>query len=345
MGLIILVLLFLVLFRRVVCAAVRGLIEAVFGAVAVLEGRFGAALLGLTVWLGRPGPPDPMRALVGLFLVALTATTAYADFTVLLASLGLIWPTDAPPAWLAFSIVAVTVAVGMLTHSVVGAWARVATAILACALIGGQGTIAYVRTSQLAAVRSYVDASATGDDDGALVIAGGGPTRSAESMVNPSVVSVQPDRLGPAMAAGIAIILCLSQIAAAWGGISFAGGILTWLVSFPALLALMIPWVVLRMLSASGLQSGFSLVLDALAAALESAAKIPAKIAPFPWTDAAMRRRLDWKRRVLLASLQEKEDFENGSLRASVEQKLRDAEIDGFREFAIEYTRQHSRPN
>jgi len=340
MGPIILALLLLVLFHRLVCAAVRALVEAFFGATAVLEERLGVAIRGLTAWLGQPVPPEPTRALVGLFLVSLTATVAYADFAVLLASLGLIWPTDVPPAWLAFSIVAVTVAVGMLTHSVVGVWARVATTVLACALIGGQGTVAYVRTAQLAAVRSIVDASATGGDDGALVIAGGGATQSAESMVTPSAVSAQPDRLGPAMAAGIAVILCLSQIAAAWGAISFAGGVLTWVVSFPALLALGIPWIVLRMLSASGLLGGLRLVLDALAATLESAEQIPAKIAPFPWTDASLRRRLDWKRRVLLAGLQEKEDSDTGRLRASVEQELRDAEIDGFREFTTEYARQ-----
>jgi hypothetical protein len=279
MGPIILALLLLVLFHRLVCAAARALVEAFFGAAAVLEERFCVAILDLTAWLGQPVPPEPTRALVGLFLVALTATVAYADFAVLLASLGLIWPTDAPPAWLAFSIVAVTVAVGVLTHSVVGVWARVATTILACALIGGQGTVAYVRTAQLAAVRSIVDASATVGDDGTLVIAGGS---AAESMVNPSAVSAQPDRLGPAMAAGIAVILCLSQIAAAWGAISFAGGVLTWVVSFPALLALGFPWIVLRILSASGLLGGLRLVLDALAATLESAEQIPAKIAPFP---------------------------------------------------------------
>lgn len=241
MGEIILALLLLVLFRRLVCAVARAVVDALFGAFAVLEERFAATILNLTAWLGRSGRPDPTRVLVGLFLVALTATVAYAEYTVLLASLGLIWPTDAPPARLAFSIVAVTIAVGMLTHSVVGLGARVATTILACALILGQGTVAYVRTAKLAAVRSIVDASATAADDGALVIAGGSATQSTESMVNPSAAPAQADRLEPAMAAGVAIILCLSQIAAAWGGISFADGVLAWLVSFPALLALVIP--------------------------------------------------------------------------------------------------------
>lgn len=340
MGLNILALLFLVLFHRMMCAAVRALLEAFFGAIAVLEDRLGAAILALTAWLGRAGPPDPTRALVGLFLVALTATVAYADYTVLLASLGLIWPTDAPPAWLAFSIVAVTVAIGMLTHSVVGLGAKIATAILACALIGGQGTVAYLRTVQLAAVRSIVDASATAADDGVLAIAGRGANQSTEPMVSPSSAPAQPDRLGAYMAAGIAIILCLSQIAAAWGGISFAGGVLIWVISFPGLLALVIPWIILRMLSASGLYGGLTLVLDALATTLESAEQIPARLAPFPWTDASLRRRLDWKRRVVLAGLQEKEDSDAGRLRASVEQELRDAEVDGFREFTIEYARQ-----
>jgi hypothetical protein len=94
------------------------------------------------------------------------------------------------------------------------------------------------------------------------------------------------------------------------------------------------------MLSASGLRGGLRLALDALATTLESAEQIPARIAPFPWTDASLRRRLDWKRRVLWAGLQEKEDSDAGRLRASVEQELRDAEIGGFREFTTEYARQ-----
>src|SRR6266568_2822163 len=121
--------------------------------------------------------------------------------------------------------------------------------------------------AQLASVRSIVDASATRGDDGALVIAGGGATQSNASMVNPSAVPAhaQPDRLGRARAAGIAIILCLSQIAAAWSGICFAGGVLTWVVAFPALLALVILWIELRMLSASGLRGGLRLGFAALA--------------------------------------------------------------------------------
>src|SRR2546430_757392 len=130
MQLIIFALVCFVIFQRAVCAAVKGLLEAVFGTAATIEERLILVIGVLTSWVGRAGLPDPALALVGLFLVALTGTVAYADYTVLLASLGLIWPTEAPPAWLAFSIVAVTVAVGMLTHSVASLSARVATAIL-----------------------------------------------------------------------------------------------------------------------------------------------------------------------------------------------------------------------
>ena len=98
MGVMILALLFIVIFHKSACAAAHTLIEAFFDAIGVVEERFAAAILDLTAWLRRPGLPDPTRALVGLFLVALTATVAVAEYTALLASLGIIWPTDAPPA-------------------------------------------------------------------------------------------------------------------------------------------------------------------------------------------------------------------------------------------------------
>jgi hypothetical protein len=232
----------------------------------------------------------------------------------------------------------------MLTHLVSGLWARIALVVLACSLIGAQGTIAYVRTSQLATIRSVLEASAVTADDGALVIAGAQGAQSVAPLTGPTVnlpaVPAQHDQLGPTMAAGIATILCLAQIAAAWGAISFAGGFLPWVVASPALLALAIPWLALQMLSASGLRGGFPLALDALSAVLESTAQIPAKIAPFPWTDASLRQRLDRKRRALLAELQEKEDSETGKLRASVEQELRDAERAALREFIADAARQ-----
>jgi hypothetical protein len=336
---VVLALLFLMLFHGAACDALRALVEAFFGAADVLEERLDVALLGLTAWLRRPGPLDPRRALVGLFLVALAVAVAYADFTVLLASLGLIWPTDVPPFWLAFSIVGVTAAVGMLTHSVSGLWARLALTILACSLIVGQAMVAYVRTAQLAAIRSIVDVSAFAADDGTLVIAGADAAQPTEGIAKTPAVA-EPERLGPGMAAGIAVILCISQVAAAWGGISFAGGVLTWVVSFPVLLVLVIPWIALRMLSASGLRGGFTLVINGLATAVVAATQLPAKIAPFPWTEASLRRRLAFRRRVLLEALQQKDESSAGSLRASIEEELREAEKDGFREFITEYARQ-----
>lgn len=336
----ILALLLLVMFRRVACEAAQAMLGASFAAATVAEERFHSALVSVTGWLRRSGTPEPRATLVGMFLLALAVAVAYADYSVLLASLTLVWPTDVPPAWLAFSVVAITAAVGMLAHSVRGMLPRAALLLLTCALIGAQATVAYLRTTQLAAVRSTVDATTETSDDGSLVIVGA--TSATPSRVTPVAVSPPsplPDRLGPAMAAGIAAVLCISQVAAAWGGISFGGGALTWILALPSLLALAVPWLALRMLSASGLRDGSKSVLDATIASLDAAWRTLAGMAPFPSTEASLLRRLERKRRTRMAELQDKEDAGAASLRASVEQELRDAEKDAFREFLGEYAR------
>jgi hypothetical protein len=335
--------LLLLLLRRPVCDAARAIVDFLFAVCATFERRLGMAIGRVTGWLARSGSLNPVEVLVGLFLSILAGTVAYADYTVLLASLDLIWPSDAPPAWLAFSIVALAAAVGILTHSVRAPLVKIVLIVLTILLAGTQGTVAYMRTAQLASIRAIAEARPS-DDDGKIAIA---PGRTVPSLVLPHegaiasiVASAKLDWRGPAMAAGIAVVLCLSQIAAAWGAISFAGGALTWLACFPALVALLIPWLALGALSTSRLRDGLTLVFDGIFAVLQLVVEIPAKIAPFPTTPESLRRRLEWRNRRRLVVLQEREDSAAALFRASVEGKVREAEGRALEEFLAEYSAQ-----
>jgi len=334
MSVFVVVLLLLVAFPRQAHSAARALADAMFEVLALLESLARSAMVGMFGWLRKAEAGEPRGVLLGLLLFGLAGPVAYADYSVLAATLGLIWPSDQPPAWLAFSIVAVTASVGMLVHIAKGLLPRLALTALACLLIGAQGTVAYLRASQLEEIRRISEAGAPTADEGDGLVPGQTPVAPPAPA---PVLSAPPDRRGSVMAAVIAGLLCFGQIAGVWGGVHFAGAALVWVISFPAFVVLAFPWVALKALSSSAVCDGLRSVLEAVFGVLEASHTAIMRAAPFPWTAASADRRSAQRRRIRLADLEEREDANAEQFRLSVEAEIRDAERVSLRDFLGEY--------
>ena len=115
---------------RDIPTALVGLAAALIRSLADL---FGRAFCGLVSWLRAVELPPPLRAVIGLILLALSVPIAWTDYQVVRRSITLIWPDDLSPEWAALSVVLVTISVGLLLHSVSRRAARIPLLFLAIA--------------------------------------------------------------------------------------------------------------------------------------------------------------------------------------------------------------------
>lgn len=195
----------------------------------LIEGLYEFAKNGLQKiigWLKLTETPKPLPSFFGLLILAIAVLVSVAEFRISQKTITVIFPWGAEAEMLAFALVALTAATGILAHLANGKVQKAAL-VLAVLLIVTQGLLAFQRTREFLASGGMVDLVER--DGGGLLLDGDGQvnefqappeetaiTHTSRSSLNPTVL----------LATATAVLFSSAAVVTFWGGTNLGGSTL-----------------------------------------------------------------------------------------------------------------------
>lgn len=262
--------------------AVKALCEQVS---ALIEGLYEFAKNGLKNTVGwlltLSEKPKPFPSLFGLIILAIAVLdSSLAEFPVARKTIGVIFPWSDEAPMLAFALVGLTAATGILGHLAKGGL-RKAAFLLAILLVITHGFLAYLRASESSPLVGKNDAFDI--DQGGLIIEGidgqANDFQTPETTVTPNPPSIfNPTVL---LATIAAVLFSTAAVVTFWGGTVLAGSFVTWMVCWilggVGLAICFVPTALLFLLHLIVDQDRLTKVILAIAEAFFTICRLPLK--------------------------------------------------------------------
>jgi hypothetical protein len=225
------------------------------------EDLSGEALRKTAQWIklewchnGQKRFPRPLLLMLGLVALLTGFLLLRADFIVVRESLAVIWPFGNSVALLAFSMGASTALIGFLFHSLTSKKARSILLLLFLLLTTAQARLAYQRTLLLYESQA-VEISRSIPNKLSL----GGKEVSVKQTSDQESTRATEAKQTALFAAGIAVLVCVSEAVAFWAAFALAGSGLVVLFAVP----LLFPFVVFSFLRKAQVADAIRTILEA----------------------------------------------------------------------------------
>lgn len=211
--------------------AIQAFCEQISG---LIEGLYEFAQNGLKNIVGwlltLSEKPKPLPSLFGLIILAIAVLdSSLAEFPVARKTIGVVLPWGEEAPKLAFALVGLTAATGILAHLANGGLKK-ASLVLAILLVMTQGFLAYLRASESLPLAGQNDEFDR--DEGGLIIEGiDGQVNDFQTPAT-TVTSTPPSIFNPTvlLATTAAVLFSSAAVVTFWGGTVLAGSFLTWMV-------------------------------------------------------------------------------------------------------------------
>lgn len=235
------------------------------------------ALKKSIAWLKLTETPRPDRSFWGLLLLAIAVSASVAEYRINGKTITVIFPWGEDAPILAFALVALTAATGIMSHLAEGGL-RKAARVLAALLIATQGTLAAIRTIETLEAEAIVKASGWGGvNNGGLFIDGqvdaDFPPSKETAMTPPKWRLIfHPTAI---LATLTAMFLSTAAVLTFWGGTRFGGSTLPWLLGGVGLVIWAVPTAFLFVLHLIVLQDRLTRAILAITDVIVAICRLP----------------------------------------------------------------------